>query len=125
MVELHHGTSGSFDLVIDASESEVGVKYEVDFQNETNKPDNLKFTYKDRTFDKIEDYEDVFVGTIDADDSNKVRVLTVEWQWDYETETKDTTISQNDKIDTDNGLKALDYSFDVIVTGTQVIPTQS
>lgn len=122
---MHHGTSGSFDLVIDCSESEVGVNYVVDFRNETNKPDNLKFKYKNVVFDKIEDYEDVFKGTIDADDTNKVRVLTVEWQWAYETETKDTTINQNDKKDTENGLKALDYSFDVIVTGTQVIPTQS
>ena len=72
-----------------------------------------------------EDYEDVFKGTINADDTNKVRILTVEWQWAYETETKDTTINQNDEKDTENGLKALDYSFDVIVTGTQVIPTQS
>lgn len=116
------GTSGSFDLVIDASESEVGVQYVVDFENETNKPDNLKFTYKDKTFDEIEDYEDVFTGVIDADDTNKTRVLTVEWQWPYETENQDKTVAENDKIDTNNGLNALDYSFDVIVTGTQVIP---
>lgn len=122
MVELHHGTSGSFDLVIDSSESEVGVNYVVDFKNETNKPDNLKFKYKNVIFDEIEDYEDVFKGTIDADDTNKVRTLTVEWQWLYETETRDSTISENDKVDTDNGLSALDYSFDIVVTGTQVIP---
>lgn len=122
MVELHHGTSGSFDLVIDCSESEVGVNYVVDFRNETNKPDNLKFKYKNVVFDKIEDYEDVFKGTINADDTNKVRTLTVEWEWLYETETRDTTISENDKVDTENGLSALDYSFDIVVTGTQVIP---
>ena len=122
MDELPHGTQGSFDLVIDSSESEVGVNYVVDFKNETNKPDNLKFKYKDITFDEIEDYEDVFKGTIDADDTNKTRTLTVEWEWLYETETEDSTISENDKVDTDNGLSALDYSFDVVVTGTQVIP---
>ena len=122
MEKQHHGTSGNFDLVIDATESEVGVQYVVDFKNETNKPENLKFTYKDKTFDEIEDYEDVFTGVIDADDTNKTRVLTVEWQWPYETETEDKTVAENDNTDTNNGLNALDYSFDVVVTGTQVIP---
>lgn len=98
------------------------MQYVVDFKNETNKPDNLKFTYKDKTFDEIEDYEDVFIGVIDADDTNKTRVLTVEWQWPYETESEDKTVAENDKTDTNNGLDALDYSFDVVVTGTQVIP---
>ena len=98
------------------------MNYVVDFRNETNKPDNLKFKYKNVVFDKIEDYEDVFKGTINADDTNKVRTLTVEWEWLYETETRDTTISENDKVDTENGLSALDYSFDIVVTGTQVIP---
>ena len=98
------------------------MQYVVDFKNETNKPDNLKFTYKDKTFDEIEDYEYVFTGVIDADDTNKTRVLTVEWQWPYETETEDKTVAENDNTDTNNGLNALDYSFDVVVTGTQVIP---
>lgn len=120
------GTSGSFDLVIDASDTEVGVKYEVDFQNETNKPSNLKFKYNDGTnehiFDEIEDYEEFFTDVIDADDTNKIRTLTVEWEWLYETGTADTEISQNDEIDTADGLNALDYSFNVVVTGTQVVP---
>lgn len=119
------GTSGSFDLVIDASNAEVGVKYEVDFENETNKPSNLKFKYKDKIFDEIEEYEDVFTGTIDADDNNKTRTLTVDWVWAYETEGNGNTLAENDKTDTSEGLNALDYSFDITVTGTQVIPTQN
>lgn len=119
------GTSGTFDLVIDASGAEVGVKYEVDFENETNKPSNLKFKYKDRVFDEIEDYEDVFTGIIDANDTNKTRTLTVDWVWDYETENNGNTLAENDKTDTLEGLDALDYTFDIIVTGTQVIPTQN
>ncbi len=119
------GTSGSFDLVIDALNSEVGVKYEVDFENETNKPSNLKFKYKDKIFDEIEEYEDVFTGIIDADDNNKTRTLTVDWVWAYETEDNGNTLAENDKTDTSEGLNALDYSFDITVTGTQVIPTQN
>lgn len=119
------GTSGSFDLVIDASDAEVGVKYEVDFENETNKPSNLKFKYKDRVLDEIEDYEEFFTDIIDADDTNKTRTLTVDWEWAYETQNNDNTLEENDKVDTDEGLDALDYSFDVIVTGTQVIPSKN
>ncbi len=119
------GTSGTFDLVLDASGAEVGVKYKVDFDNETNKPSNLKFKYNDKVFDEIEDYEDVFTGIIDADDTNKTRTLTVDWIWDYETQDNGNTLEENDKTDTLEGLDALDYSFDITVTGTQVIPTQN
>lgn len=119
------GTRGSFDLVIDASNAEVAVKYEVDFENETNKPSNLKFKYKDRVLDEIEDYEEFFTDIIDADDTNKTRTLTVDWEWAYETTNNDNTLEENDKVDTDEGLEALDYSFDIVVTGTQVIPSQT
>lgn len=115
------GTSGSFDLVVDATGSEVGVEYKVDFQNETNKPTNLKFKYEDKTFNNIEEYEQYFTDIINADDANKTRTLTVNWEWPYETGTADE-IAQNDKIDTQEGINALDYTFDVVVTGTQVIP---
>lgn len=126
------GTSGSFDIVIDATDSEVGVKYVVDFLNETNKPENLKFSYdtKDGTansikvLDEIEDYEEYFTGIIDADDTNKIRTLTVNWEWAYETGKDDGILDEKDIIDTNNGLSALDYTFDVLVTGTQVAPTK-
>lgn len=118
------GTSGSFDLVIDASDSEVGVKYVVDFINESNKPSNLKFTYQDKTLNEIEEYEKYFTGIIDADDTNKTRTLTVAWEWPYETGSSSTAVGTNDKVDTAEGLTALDYTFDVVVTGTQVIPTK-
>lgn len=117
------GTSGSFDLVIDASGAEVGVKYVVDFIDETNKPTNLKFSFDGKTLDNIEDFEEYFTDTINADDANKVRTLTVNWEWAYETGLANE-IESNDEIDTEDGLNALDYSFDVVVTGTQVLPTK-
>lgn len=119
------GTSGSFDLVIDTSSSEVGVKYQVKFENETNKPANLKFKYQDQILDEIKDYEQYFTDVINADDENKTRTLTVEWQWLYETENENTTINENDEIDTKDGLNALDYKFDLLITGTQVIPSDA
>ena len=101
------GTSGSF----------------VDFKDETNKPTNLKFSYEGQELDEIADFEQFFTDTIDADDTNKVRTLTVNWEWLYETGSANE-IAANDEIDTEDGLNALDYSFDVVVTGTQVVPTK-
>lgn len=115
------GTSGSFDLVVDATGAEVGVRYEVNFENETNKPTNLKFKHGDQVFDNIEEYEQYFSDVINANDNDKVRTLTVEWEWAYETGAE-SEIAANDAIDTQEGMNALDYTFDVVVTGTQVIP---
>ena len=117
------GVSGSFDLVIDATDAEVGVEYKVDFKDETNKPTNLKFTFDGKTLDEIEDFEEYFTDIINADDTNKVRTLTVNWEWPYETGVADE-IAANDEVDTQDGLNASDYTFNVVVTGTQVVPTK-
>lgn len=117
------GTKGSFDLIIDATDSEVGVKYEVDFLEETNKPTNLIFKSGNKTVSTIEELESVLTDTINADDTNKVRTLTINWEWPYETKTGNG-VAQNDKIDTSEGLKALEYTFNVKVTGTQVVPSK-
>lgn len=116
------GTSGSFDLVIDARESDVGVKYTVDFKNQANKPSNLKFKLGNELVDDLEKFEDIFTGVIDANATNKVKTLTVQWEWPYVTGEELEDIEANDIIDTKDGLNALDYTFDVVVTGTQVIP---
>lgn len=117
------GTSGSFDINIDATGAEVGVKYVVDFEDETNKPTNLIFKSGNKSASTIEELEEVLTGTINADDTNKTRTLTVEWEWPYETKTGNG-VAQNDEIDTAEGLNALEYTFNVKVTGTQVIPSK-
>lgn len=117
------GTSGSFDIDIDATGAEVGVKYVVDFEDETNKPTNLIFKSGNKSASTIEELEEVLTGTINADDTNKTRTLTVEWEWPYETKTGNG-VAQNDEIDTAEGLNALEYTFNVKVTGTQVIPSK-
>ncbi len=117
------GAKGSFDLIIDSSTSEVGVDYMVDFKNETNKPTNLIYKFKDNTVENIEELEQYLTGTINANDENKVRTLTIEWEWPYGDKTTGV-ITKEDEIDTTEGLKALDYTFDVEVTGVQVVPSK-
>lgn len=120
------GTEGRFDLVINAGASEVAVKYDVIFSNEQKKPDNLKFYYNgveltDST-KGITGYNTLFTGTIKPNDARTV-TLPIVWKWDYETGTG-SAIETNDRKDTQNGLNAFDYTFDVVVKGTQVAPTK-
>ena len=51
------GTSGSFDIIVDATGSEVGINYNITFTEEENKPQNLKFTYDDVEYNSIEELE--------------------------------------------------------------------
>lgn len=110
------GTEGSFSIVVDAADSEVGVDYKIEFSNLLNKPTNLKFYAGENFTEEISDLEAFagFKGTIDANAAEKKVTKTVYWKWPYETsngnkdDTKDSTI---DKI-----------TLDITVTGTQVTP---
>ena len=116
------GTSGSFNIVIDATGSEVGVDYNVTFLNESEKPQNLVFMYDDTKYSTIQDLQQDLSGTINANDENKTRTITIDWEWQYETGDNENEIAQNDEIDTQNAKQIENYNFDIRVTGTQVTP---
>ena len=116
------GTSGSFNIIVDATGSEVGINYNIVFTEEENKPQNLKFEYNDTEYNSIKDLEDDLSGTINANDENKTRTLNVKWKWDYETGSDPEEISSNDLIDTEDAKRIPNYTFDVVITGTQVEP---
>ena len=116
------GTSGSFDIKVDATGSEVGINYNIAFTEEESKPQNLKFKYNDIKYNSIKDLEKDLSGTINANDEDKVRTLNVGWKWDYETGSNPEEISKNDLVDTQNAEEIQNYTFDVIITGTQVEP---
>lgn len=113
------GAEGQFSLLLDATESEVGVHYDIEFKNEKNKPQNLKFIYEGQTYNSLTEMSHEIIGNILANEEEKVKEITIEWIWEYETGTEEE-IEENDKIDTQNGIDALNYTFDVIVTGTQM-----
>ena len=64
------GTKGSFNIVVDANGSDVGINYSVKIVNEQNKPNNLKFIYENVEYNTITELENVLSGTINADDEN-------------------------------------------------------
>lgn len=116
------GTSGEFNIIVDGSGSEVGIEYNVTFTNETSKPTNLKFIYDGQEFNSIKDIEQLLSGSINANDENKSKLINIKWIWEYQTGDNEAEIATNDIIDTNEGKQDLNYTFDVVVTGTQIMP---
>lgn len=116
------GTSGSFNIIVDATGSEVGIKYNIKLAEESNKPQNLKFVYGGKEYDSIKQLGDELSGTIAANEENKTRTINVQWKWNYETGSSAEQINANDIIDTNDAISIANYTFQVIVTGTQVEP---
>ncbi len=116
------GTSGNFNIIVDATGSEVGINYNIEFKEEANKPANLKFIYEDVEYNSIQELENNLSGVINANDENKIKTLNISWKWDYETGNNEEEIKANDLIDTQDAEKLQNYTFKVSVTGTQVEP---
>ena len=98
------------------------MEYKVKFLNETQRPQNLKYTYNNNTYNSITELEKDLTGTIAANEENKLKTITIGWEWLYETGSNESEITQNDKIDTQNAKDIQQYTFDVNVIGTQVMP---
>lgn len=116
------GTQGDFQIKIDATGADVGINYTVKFENESQKPTNLKFMYDNNLYNSITELQEVLNGVINADEQDKVKTLVIGWNWEYETGNTNEEILANDMIDTQEAKQICDYTFDVIVTGTQVMP---
>ena len=116
------GTKGSFQILVDGTGSDVGINYKIKFNNESTKPTNLKFYYEDIEYNSISELGDILSGTIDADAENKTKTFTIDWEWKYQTGDNPTEITANDKIDTKNAQEIAQYTFNVNVSGTQVLP---
>ena len=113
------GTNGEFEIVVDAIGSGVGVDYSIEFPNETNKPRNLKFIYKYKQYSSLQELSEVLKGnvTIGTKEEHKIK-----WEWPFTTGTTDEEIAANDVIDTQDSINGNQYTFDVIVKGTQMMP---
>lgn len=119
------GTSGTFDIEIDATGTEIGVNYKVEAKDVLNKPTNLYFTINDTKYSTVEDMVASITGTINADEVNKTRTITVNWYWDYETGNTQEEIETHDLEDTTDGKVAQDFQFTIVITGTQVNPVEA
>ena len=95
------GTGGEFTINIDGTGTEVGIDYDVKFNNEQNKPTNIVFTYNGQKYNSLTSMADAIKGTINANESNKKVKITIGWEWKYETGTSNQ-IRTNDEIKEEN-----------------------
>jgi len=116
------GTSGSFDILIDTTGSEVGIDYCVEFYNVVYQPENLVFSYEGIEVKRIQELEALLKGTIGLDDEQKQKTITVNWEWKYQSGNDSNEMSVMDQIDTHDGIYLNDFTFDIYVIGTQVMP---
>ena len=115
--KLAPGSWGSIGIQLDATGSDVGVDYTLEFANEQNKPQNLEFVYNGTTYNSIS--EIVSSGTIERDVENKTKNIAIVWRWNYETGKTNEEKAENNKIDTEYANSNTEYTFDIIATGTQ------
>lgn len=116
------GTEGTFKIVVDGTGSDVGINYTIKFENESTKPQNLKFIYNEKEYNSITELQEDLKGTINANDEEKTKTLNIKWKWAYEIGSNAEEIKANDQIDTQNAIDINNYTFNVIVSGTQVMP---
>lgn len=116
------GTSGSFDIKIDANGTETGVDYTVKFSEIKNKPTNLYFVVGDTKCTTFDELSNALSGHFDANTQNKEITKNVEWKWDYETTENGKNAEENDAVDSQDGENAKDFSFKADVVGIQTQP---
>ena len=128
------GTNGSFKIIINASGSEVDVDYDVLLKDEENsKPSNLYFTCEDLKNARDEKGQLIkyysLSDMLKVDDNNRSnmsgkiinsenktpKVITVNWDWPYET-TKEGVL-QDTQDTNDSGI--VNYSFSLNIIGKQ------
>ena len=111
------GTSGEFDIIIDADGSEVDIDYTISLIEETNKPTNLFFSYAGTTYNNLTDLisSAISSGTISKNGDQTV-TYTISWEWPYETEVGGVL---QDDIDLADGQNITDYTFTIEIVGTQ------
>lgn len=116
------GTNGDFTIVVDATGSEVDLDYKVELLEETNKPQNLKFSYNGNIYNSLSELissEEIFEGKISYEDENMKKEILVEWEWPYESYDEKGNIL--DDIDMLNGENITNYEFTLKINGTQCV----
>ena len=101
------GLEGTFDIIL---KTNANSKYYIKFENQTEKPKNLRF--KDLNSQKetntLEELEEVLVGNINRGDVKKVSIY---WFWPYESD-------ENEDIqDTKDSKNIGKYIFNIYVIG--------
>ena len=116
------GTSGEFEVKIDATGTQTGLQYNIKFDEFNGKlPTNLLIKVDGETVNIADGA--TYEGFIYADNPNKTVTKTITWEWPYRTGTTEEEKLQNDATDTREGKQTnLASKFKIKVSGTQVEP---
>ena len=126
------GSSGQFEIEVDATNSEVNVDYEILVSEEKNIPTNMKFyaeiknedgtiistTETRNSFTELATND--FKGLIPVVEGNQKRIINVYWDWEFN-ENDTTTTDSNDAtlVIDENGESSLDCGFNIEIIGRQ------
>ena len=104
------GISGEFDIVVKTNKDS---KYQIYFISKNAKPQNLEFKIANTGIivNKIEDLSKYLTGNLNKGDT---KTITIEWNWNYENETKGNIQDTNDSKNIDK------YIFDIYTYGEQI-----
>ena len=97
------------------------MKYNVEFENITDdKTSNMIFKIRgiEETYSTLQELEKYLSGVIKKKSKQEI---IIDWTWAYETGESQNTVTENDKIDTDEGRNLESYKFKILVTGEEAI----
>ncbi len=117
------GTKGKFNIKIDATGAEVGVKYDITSNGQYQQPSNFYYIYDGVKYSNLSELLSKLGGKIYLDDETKVRDFEIEWEWPYETGNTTAEKKEGDRLDTANQ-NSQKFQFDLVVTGTQINPNE-
>lgn len=126
------GSNGTFEIEVDATNSEVPVEYEILVSNEKNIPTNMKF------YAEIQDEKGTTLSTTEIKDSftelatsdlkglipvelgNQKRKINVYWNWEFN-ETDTTSVDADDAtlVYNENNESSLECGFNLQIIGRQ------
>ena len=119
------GTEGAFNIVVNASGSNLKINYFVKLIKEKNTPSNLYFFIKNDNIEKkyktlTELFNDNnFSGTFDIKDE-KIKTYKIFWKWPFETLNEDGSVNEAKDLEDLNYAKLQkDYIFEIEISGTQ------
>ena len=126
------GSSGQFEIEVDATNSEVDVDYEILVSEENNIPTNMKFYAETKdekgtlisTTEEMSSFAELAAnnlkGTIPVESNNQKKNIVVYWNWEFN-ENDTTTVDSDDatlKLD-ENGKSNLECGFNIEIVGRQ------
>ena len=90
------GSSGKFDLLVDATGGMTDVEYTITF-NRTNVPSNMNFYLNKEKTNKIDSSKTVG-GYFDSDEAVRSRTYVIYWEWPFDSDNDEDSNFQNKDI---------------------------